>query len=219
MEYVVRAPKLPQSAPPVLVILHGYGADEHDLFSISEQLDDRLLIISLRAPIQLAGGGYAWYHLEQTIKGLMADDESRHQSEQLLLAAIPEIIEAVGGDASKLHLMGFSQGAAISYALLSRKAEFTGDTKLRSLIAMSGYIPRDVIPTLRAETFTEFPVLITHGEFDDLVPAIALDEAESLLRSRGANVIAKLYETGHGLLPETISDISKWLTKRLDNPI
>src|SRR5438093_38525 len=119
IEYTVRAPQIASEKPPVLIALHGYGADDVDLLPIAEQLDPRFLIISLRAPITLEGGGYAWYHLSQTAQGLIPDDLSRHESEDAIAHTMGPIIEKEGGDAGNVILMGFSQGAAIGYSLMT----------------------------------------------------------------------------------------------------
>ena len=61
LEHIVRQPKTPQSEPPLLIMLHGYGSNEEDLFSFAQELPDELLIVSARAPLSLGFGSYAWY--------------------------------------------------------------------------------------------------------------------------------------------------------------
>ena len=61
LEYLVRKPKTAISRPPLLIMLHGYGSNEQDLFSFAEELPEELLIISARAPLSLGFGSYAWY--------------------------------------------------------------------------------------------------------------------------------------------------------------
>ena len=61
LPHVVRQPKQPTKNPALLVLLHGYGSNELDLFSFADELPDNLLIISLRAPYEMGNGAYAWY--------------------------------------------------------------------------------------------------------------------------------------------------------------
>ena len=61
LEYVVRQPKITTENPPLLILLHGYGSNEHDLFSFAEELPQELLIVSARAPYDMGNGGHAWY--------------------------------------------------------------------------------------------------------------------------------------------------------------
>jgi phospholipase/carboxylesterase len=212
IEYTVRTPQIPSEKPPVLVALHGYGADDVDLLPIAEQLDPRFLIISLRAPIALDGGGYAWYHLSQTAQGLIPDDLSRHESEDVIANSLKAIIEKEGGDTENIILMGFSQGSAIAYSLVTIYNLENYGVRVRASIHMSGYLPRDIIEPLSKKQFDGFPFFISHGEYDDLVPPMALTEAEGILTNDGAKVMAKMYQCGHGVLPETIDDIREWLS-------
>lgn len=205
----------------MLVVLHGYGTNEYDLLPIAEQVaEGKFLILSLQGPIELSHGGHAahdrscaWYDLLQTPDGIIPDDVSRHASEEELLAELPGIIEREGGDVNRVILMGFSQGAAMIYGLLAvYNLNNYGITPIAS-INMSGYLPRDIFEALSKKDFTGFPFFICHGEYDDLIPAQALGEAEEWLKKQGAEVTAKMYPVGHGVLPETVEEIKRWLGK------
>jgi phospholipase/carboxylesterase len=213
IEYVTRKPLTQNELPPVLVVLHGYGADENDLLPIADQLGPEFLIISLRAPIPLPQGGYAWYHLEQTPGGLIPDELSRHESEDAIVESLAAIIEREGGDPHDVVLMGFSQGAAMCYSMVTLFNFHNHGFSARCIIAMSGYLPRDILEALTQKHFAGFSFFISHGEFDDLIPPIALKEAEDLLSKHGAKVTANMYEAGHGVSPETVGDIVAWLGK------
>ena len=210
MNYIVRPPELPTENPTTLVVMHGYGADERDLVPIAEQLDPRLLIISLQAPIQLSNSGYAWYHLIQLESGLAPDDYSRHESEEMLIHELASIIKNEGGDPMNVVLMGFSQGAAMSYSLITTYNLAQYGLQVRAVILMSGYIPRDILPLISEKNFNGLPLFISHGEYDELIPWQAMPEAEKLLSKQGASITSKMYQTGHGVLPETVEDIKKW---------
>ncbi len=198
-----------------VVILHGYGADEEDLLGIGNEFPFPILAISLRAPIALPWGGFAWYHLEQSAQGLKADDTSRKVSEQMLLEQLPSIIKQEGGDASQVILMGFSQGAAMTYSLLIGHDLAAAGLTLRRAIILSGYIPRDLVVPAKEKRFDGLPLFISHGEFDELIPVLALDEAEGIFRASGADVRANLYEMGHGIDPEVTADLATWLGNQL----
>ncbi|MDP4219771.1 MAG: hypothetical protein Q8896_04985 [Bacteroidota bacterium] len=200
--------------PPVLVILHGYGADEHDLLPLAQHFDPKLLTVSIQAPITLDWGGYAWYHLTQTAAGLGGDDESRMQSEQLLFDELPKIISEVGGDPTQVYLLGFSQGAAMCYSLLGRHDLSTKGINLLGVIILSGYVPDDVKETLRRKNLSNIPFFLSHGSADPLVPVISMYEALSILEEAGAKTFSKEYEIGHGLTEETVSDVRNWMDKQ-----
>jgi len=219
VNYTTRKPsKSGTSAPPVLIILHGYGADEFDLLPIASKLDPQFLAISIQAPIELGWGGYAWYHLEQTPNGLKSDSESRIASENLLAQSLADIIKKEGGDPNQIYLMGFSQGSAMCYSLIGRHDFEKLGLKVRGVIIMSGYIPEDVIEPLQKKDLSSIPFFLSHGIHDDLIPPIAMKVANDILEKAGAKTYAKEYEIGHGLTEETVSDIRKWLSNHFDKP-
>jgi len=162
MNYAIRRPKTSDPHPPVLIILHGYGADEFDLLPIASQLDPSFLAISIQAPIKLSWGGYAWYELNQTPTGLVGNEESRKKSEEMLLTELPRIIAKEGGDPNQIYLMGFSQGAAMSYSLMGCHDLKEQSLIVRAVIIMSGFIPIEVIEELSKKDLSEIPFFLYH---------------------------------------------------------
>lgn len=199
----------PEKAAITIIIMHGYGADEYDLLPIVKQFQGNYNAISIQAPIELDWGGFAWYHLTQTITGIHGDDASRIESEQKVVDFLRKQKE--DGKLGDVILLGFSQGAAMCYSLLANEAFHGLGLNLKAVISLSGYIPLDVRPKLSARQLGGLPVFISHGLYDDLIPPQALDSAKELLEKQGATVTAKTYEIGHGLTEETIADINKWL--------
>lgn len=214
LQYTVREPKNPTDGQtPAIIVLHGYGANELDLIPVATAASDRHKVISLRAPIELPWGGYAWYHLEQSIQGLRADLESRLRSETLVMEALPTLIEQEGLDADRIVLMGFSQGSAMCYSLIARHDLGTIGITLQGVAAMSGYIPRDALEPLAAKNLNGLPMFLSHGEYDELIPFISLDEARTQLTRAGANVTADIYEIGHGIDEDVLGDLHRWFSK------
>lgn len=210
MHYIARPPHSPDdSKPAVLIVLHGYGADEHDLLPLAERLPGNFLIISFQAPITLPWGGYAWYHLTQTAAGtIRGDDFSRQKSEELLTKDLAYIIRKEGGDPGNISLMGFSQGAAMIYALLSRHDLASLGITVPRAICLSGYVPKDC--SFDGNQYPSLKVFMSHGTMDELIDPIALPEAEKILRKAGADVTAKSYPIGHGISEATLRDIIDW---------
>ncbi len=210
MKYVIQKSEQIGGKPPVLVIMHGYGADEYDLISIASHLPRRLLVISLQAPIPLSWGGYSWYHLSQTATGLHGDNPSRHESEELIVKELAGTIEKNGGDQKNVYLLGFSQGSAMCYSLIGRQNLEDVGIIIKGIAALSGYIPADVIPFIEKKDLSSIPFFLAHGEHDDLIPREAMQQAERVLTAKNAKVTAKLYEVGHGITDDTISDLNTW---------
>ena len=83
--------------PPLLLLLHGYGANEDDLFSLAPYLDERFLIVSARAPVNLRGMGYAWFNLGFTPQGISVDPEE-------IEAGAPHAAEIYRGSCRSIRL-------------------------------------------------------------------------------------------------------------------
>ena len=77
LAYAEHAPATPVANPPLLVLLHGYGANEHDLIGLAPMLDQRLLTLSPRAPLVLAPFAFAWFEIAFTGQGIAVDPRRR----------------------------------------------------------------------------------------------------------------------------------------------
>ncbi|HYM19472.1 MAG TPA: dienelactone hydrolase family protein [Candidatus Kapabacteria bacterium] len=216
LEYIVREPAAAESELPLsIIVFHGYGANEHDLVPIASALSKSAKIISLRGPIELPWGGYAWYHLEQTPQGLRSDTASRLESEVIIIGSLPEIIRKERIDPSNIILMGFSQGTAMCYSLLSRNDFAAVGISLKAVVALSGYVPQDIITPLSKKDLHGLPVFISHGEFDEVIPFSALAESSKYLAEAQAVVTSRHYPIGHGINDEVLSDLKKWFSSNI----
>src|SRR5262245_53278878 len=106
--------------PPLLLLLHGYGSNEDDLFSLAPYLDERFLIISARAPVALTSfsfASYAWFSLGFTPQGVIIDEREAESSRLTLHGFINEVVELHQIDPGAVYLLGFSQGAMMSLSV------------------------------------------------------------------------------------------------------
>ena len=164
-DYIVRQPKnSTQNKPPLLLLLHGYGSNENDLFSFANHLHPSLLVVSLRAPHALPMMGFAWYSIHfDGEQGKWSDDGEAIASREMVLQFLDELQQTHLYDPIKVHLLGFSQGAILSYALgLTYPKRFT------SVIALSGYLNENISELPEP---AEAPALYAaHGTLDEVVP-------------------------------------------------
>src|SRR3712207_4959386 len=114
LKHLVRPPAQPRVTPPLLLLQHGVGSNEHDLFSLAPQLDDRLMILSVRAPNVRAPGSYAWFEVAFTPQGPVINPQQAEASRQTLIQFIQQAAQGYGTDPKQVYLMGFSQSAIMS---------------------------------------------------------------------------------------------------------
>src|SRR5689334_2129116 len=101
LTHLVQRPGAGSDAPPLLILLHGYGSNEQDLFGLAPYLDPRFLILSLRAPYELMPGGYAWFEIGWTANGIVIDGQQAEASRKLLADTIPEAVAAYRADPAR----------------------------------------------------------------------------------------------------------------------
>ena len=199
---------LPQT--PLLLLLHGIGSNEDDLASLAPYLDERLLIVSARAPLVMGPGSFGWFNIELTPRGMVADLEQAEQSHALLLKFIDEVIETYNPAPACIFLMGFSQGAMMSLGVALARPD-----KVCGVVAMSGRFPSQV-QTPAPEALKDMPVLVTHGIYDPLLPIDSAREAREKLEALQVALTYREYTMGHEVSMESLRDIAAWLGSTLD---
>jgi phospholipase/carboxylesterase len=204
----LRSVELPPRLPGldrILVLFHGFGADEHDLLPIGHELDPRLRVISLQAPIALDFGGRAWFNLQQTPQGLSFDPAEVAEASRLALEAVEEI--------ARLHprplLGGFSQGAGMALSVALPRPDLTS-----GVLVLSGVPPRAEQPGTPA-SLHGLPAFVAHGNHDPLIPVEVGRATRDLLQRLGANVTYREYPMGHMVIPAELSDARTWLSSVL----
>lgn len=194
---------------PGLVLLHGLGSNELDLLSMAPQVDARAYIISARAPLSSAWGGYMWYDLERHGPGL--GSESIETSLNLLGRFLGEVLQRYPIDAQSLYLGGFSMGAAMAGALALLEPE-----RVAGVIMLSGYLPPDPTGRYRGKDAAGRPFFQAHGTMDPLVPIEAARRTRAYLDGTGVELTYREYPIDHGVSFDELLEVSTWLSAALD---
>lgn len=188
--------------PPLLVLLHGLGSHEGDLFGLVPHLPAGMDIASLRAPLATAYGGRAWFDLE-----LLPDGPPQHRAEQIVLAgqAVVDWLDSLGSKYSRIGLLGFSQGAAITLKVASMIPE-----RLACVVALSGLLPK----SLDDAPVTNLPAFLAVGDFD---PVIGAERSEQFVAWSQAHLAATVhhYPMAHQVIAEELEDVREFLTTHL----
>lgn len=205
--YLVREPKIKSAKPPVIILLHGVGSNEEDLFSFANQLPDQFLVISARAPITLALGSYAWYQVEFSTGKPSYNFEEEETGRKTLLQFIDQIKEKYSPGSKEIYLMGFSQGAIMSYSV-----GLTRPDLVKGIAVMSGRLLEEIRPLMASkDQLKKLRVFISHGTNDQTLPVRYAQEAVVFLKSNGIEPVYKEYEESHGINNDMFSDFLQWL--------
>jgi len=154
LQHVIR-PAQKENAP-LLLLLHGYGSNEDDLFSFAPEISQEFFIVSARAPYEMQPYGAAWYAINfDAAGGKFSDVDQAKKSMQLLTTFIDELKVAYPISQEKINILGFSQGAILSYGLsLSYPQLFD------KVVCMSGYLNEEMIKN-REELESRFRESVT----------------------------------------------------------
>jgi phospholipase/carboxylesterase len=181
-----------------LVLLHGRGADERDLFPLLDLLDPerRMLGVTPGGPHHLPPGGRHWYALG----GIPTPDPATFAATAPRLAAF---LDGLPVPMDRVVLGGFSQGTVMSYAM----SLGPGRPRPAGLVAMSGFLPRVADWPLEPERLRGVPVGIAHGSLDPVIPAQFAAEAEATLTAAGADVLRLSSPVPHMVDPDWIEPL------------
>ncbi len=209
--FLVREPKIKLDKNPLLLLLHGYGSNEEDLFSFASELPDEYYVISVRAPFDMMYGSYAWYAINfDADENKFSDHNQARESRDMIANFIDELIEAYPIDDKNVTLIGFSQGAILSYAVALSYPE-----KVQRVVAMSGYLNLDIVSDkIATNDYSNLKIFASHGSSDQVIPVDWARKAKPILESFGIKTIYKEYPVGHGVAPQNFYDFSEWLQRK-----
>lgn len=209
--YQIREPKIKADKNPLLLLLHGYGSNEEDLFSFASELPDEYYVVSARAPYDLQYGSYAWYAINfDTDQNKFSDHNQAIISRDLVANFIDELLANYPIDASNVTLIGFSQGSILSYSIALSYPE-----KVQKVAAMSGYLNLDIIKEkYQANDFSNLKIFASHGTADQVIPVNWARKSIPTIEGLGIEITYKEYPIGHGVSPQNFYDLKNWLLEK-----
>jgi phospholipase/carboxylesterase len=196
---------------PLLVLLHGYGSNEEDLFSLAAQLDGRLFAASLRAPIDMGYDAYSWGPISVTPSGASFDIAEIKKSLELVKRTIEDIVLVYDLDPKQVYVMGFSQGAALTLALTLSTPEMVAGA-----VVMSGRRLPEIIDEAAEGDLEELPIFVAHGINDDVLPISDGRAIRDHLSTLPVRLDYHEYSMGHTVSVESFFDIAQWFIARLN---
>lgn len=198
-----------------VIWLHGLGADGYDFVDIPPMLDlpakMGIHFIFPHAPVRPVSlnGGYkmrAWFDLYSLSPDAEQDAKGIYEAQKLINNIIDQEI-ASGIPADKIILAGFSQGAALAlYAGLHYPQQLGGILALSGFLVLAGQTP-----LAKDSPNSKIPILLMHGQGDDVVPINLAETTRNKLLVSGFSSDFKVYPMGHSVCAEELQDIAKWL--------
>ena len=205
--YIEQTPTVASEKAPLIVLIHGYGSNERDLFSFAGELPADAYIISVRAPHELGPESYAWFHLNFLADNTRFSDIPQGlASRDGLAALIKELTTKLPVDAENVTLIGFSQGCILSYAIA-----LTYPGLIKDVVGLSGYLNHELIQIPEKADFGKLRFFVSHGSVDQVVPVDWARKAPGYLEELGIPVTYKEYPVGHGVAPQNFYEFRRWM--------
>ena len=211
LQYLIREPKIKLDKNPLLLLLHGYGSNDADLFSFATELPDEYYVVAARAPYDLQYGSYAWYAINfDADENKFSDVEQAKESRDLIVKFIAELVQTFPIDVQNITLVGFSQGSILSYAVALSYPE-----KIKRVVAMSGYVnPEMAVQNYAGNDFSKLKIFASHGTVDQVIPIDWARKVKPFLDHLKIENVYKEYPVGHGVAPQNFFDFKNWLQSK-----
>lgn len=208
--YLIKEPRGTNEKYPLVLLIQGYGSNEEDLFAFATELPDECYIISVQAPYQVPPYGYAWYSISfDADMNKFSDNEQAVRSRDLLVDFIDEVCEKYPIDRDNINLVGFSQGAILSYAIAVTYPE-----KIHKVAALSGYFNPEIMQRKQdANAYEKLRIFGSHGTVDQVIPVEWARKTAGYLNDLGIAFEYKEYPVGHGVAPQNFYDFKDFLFK------
>ena len=200
--------RMPRAKPKcILVAIHGWMGDENSIWVLARNLSPEIAILAPRGPFAVPEGGYSWREIKPGTWG-NASVEDLHPAADGLLAFLDDWAASAKVEANQFDLMGFSQGAAMSYTLALLYPQ-----RIRLLAALSGFIPEGGEALLARHRLTGKPVFVSHGRQDDLIPIDQARKAVTQLEKAAALVTYCESDAGHKVSKECLTGMEMFFGK------
>jgi len=175
----------------LMLMLHGWTGDENSMWIFAHKLPAQVAVLAPRGPYIVPEGGYTWCEIQGKIWGLLEINDLSPSAEALI-GFVDDWSQTAEVDVDQIDLIGFSLGAALSYTLALLHPE-----RIRTLAALSGFMPGNAENLLAGRPLAGKHVFVTHGRQDNMIPVEQTRKCVALLEGSGVQVTYCETDGGH----------------------
>ena len=180
------------------------------MFSLESAFDSRFIVVSVRAPLTLRPGSYAWFPVQFTPQGPIADSLQAEKSRGLLAEFVAWAVKDLGADPDHVVVAGFSQGAIMSASLALTEPEM-----VKAAVLMSGRILPEVLSSVAStDRRKKTSYLVVHGTQDEVLPVAHGRTSRETLQSLGIDPEYHEFAMGHTISDKSLALVSGWINAR-----
>lgn len=207
LHYIIRESKYSANKSPLLILLHGHGSNENDLFGLANLIPDNWNVVSVRGSYKLAENSYRWYDVNMVNGKIAINIEQEEESRKKLIQLISKISQKYDVDSQKIIVAGFSQGANMAQSLgLSEPNLIAG------FGVCSGRFVEEFIPYIKiSKALKNSKAFISHGRGDNMLPKTYAEENITKLKELGIQLTYCEDTNAHSISAKQWSEFSKWL--------
>tara|TARA_B100000214_G_scaffold67324_1_gene44769 strand:+ start:2965 stop:3624 length:660 start_codon:yes stop_codon:yes gene_type:complete len=193
-----------------IFFLHGFGSNMNDLYGLSPFFGDNWTCISLQAEIPVQYDGWAWAELNPNNLGILPKPEQIERHYEKIIQSIEQSTEILQLDNNNINLLGFSQGASLSiYCGIKNPGKF------KSIVALCGFLPMEQIDSeIIVDQIKDLDLFMGNGKQDLIVPIKLAKLSRNHIKSLGANLFYKEYNSEHTISNDCLNDVLRWLEER-----
>jgi phospholipase/carboxylesterase len=194
--------------PWLLVLMHGVGSNEQDLFGLARLMPPQFHVLSLRAPYVLSPDAYAWFEFQVLANGERhINEEQERESRFLVGEMIASASQQLGVSPERVVVGGFSQGGIMALSLL-----LTQPAKVRAAMVWHSRLLPQVVPHIAPpEAFEGKALWVSHGSADNVIAPSAAQATRELARGLPLALSGADFPGGHEIRPAELQGTLAWL--------
>jgi phospholipase/carboxylesterase len=210
LSFLHRPADAASAAPWLLVLMHGVGSDEEDLFGLAPYVPPQFHVISLRAPYVMGPGAYGWFEFSINRVGDRIINEPQEAASRATVAkTVASAAQQLGIPPERVVVGGFSQGGIMSLSLL-----LTQPALLQAAMVLHSRLLTQVVPLVAAsEALQGKQLWLSHGTHDQVIPLASAHAIKGLVETLPIELSYSEYPSAHELIQQELVDAMGWLQR------